>query len=43
MINSVPLARLSPEDATVWHAVVSASLAVDLPEEPRPTVEQIHA
>ncbi|MFC9337745.1 GNAT family N-acetyltransferase [Streptomyces sp. NPDC057020] len=43
MINIVPLTQVSTEDATAWHAVVSASLAADLPEEPRPTVEQIRA
>ncbi|MFD4321440.1 GNAT family N-acetyltransferase [Streptomyces sp. NPDC058548] len=43
MINTIPLTQVSTEDATAWHAVVSASLAADLPEEPRPTFEQIHA
>ncbi|MFF5917613.1 GNAT family N-acetyltransferase [Streptomyces flavochromogenes] len=43
MINVVPLAQVSPEDAAAWHAVVEASLAADLPEEQGPTFEQIHA
>ncbi|MFD0078806.1 GNAT family N-acetyltransferase [Streptomyces sp. NPDC127166] len=43
MISVVPLTRVSPEDAAAWHAVVAASLAGDLPEEPRPTVDQVHA
>ncbi|WP_328946746.1 GNAT family N-acetyltransferase [Streptomyces sp. NBC_00250] len=43
IITAVPLTQVSTEDATAWHAVVSASLAVDLPQEPQPTFEQIHA
>ncbi|MEU7701485.1 GNAT family N-acetyltransferase [Streptomyces sp. NPDC039028] len=43
MIDAVPLTQVSTEDATAWHAVVAASLAADLPEEPRPTFEQTHA
>lgn len=43
MISAVPLTHVSAEDAAAWHAVVAASLADDLPEEPRPTFEQVHA
>lgn len=43
MITAVRLTEVSTEDATAWHAVVAASLASDLPEEPRPTFEQVHA
>ncbi|MFF9065113.1 GNAT family N-acetyltransferase [Streptomyces sp. NPDC014891] len=43
MIDAVPLTQVSTEDATAWHAVVAASLAADLPEEPCPTFEQTHA
>ncbi|WP_329278882.1 GNAT family N-acetyltransferase [Streptomyces sp. NBC_00691] len=43
MFDAVPLTQVSTEDATAWHAVVSASLAADLPEEPLPTFEQTHA
>ncbi|MGW6565822.1 GNAT family N-acetyltransferase [Streptomyces sp. NPDC054975] len=43
MINTIPLTEVSTEDATAWHAVVAASLAHDLPEEPRPTFEQVHS
>ncbi|MFI1256440.1 GNAT family N-acetyltransferase [Streptomyces netropsis] len=43
MISAVPLTHVSTEDAAAWHAVVAASLASDLPEEPRPTFEQVHA
>lgn len=43
MITAVRLTEVSTEDATAWHAVVAASLANDLPEEPRPTFEQVHA
>ncbi|MBB4984696.1 GNAT family N-acetyltransferase [Streptomyces nymphaeiformis] len=43
MISIAPLTHVSPEAAAAWHTVVSASLAHDLPEEPRPTLDQIHA
>lgn len=43
MISAVPLTHVSTEDAAAWHAVVAASLAGDLPQEPRPTFEQVHA
>ncbi|MYS07452.1 GNAT family N-acetyltransferase [Streptomyces sp. SID6041] len=43
MIDAVPLTQVSTADATAWHAVVAASLAADLPEEPSPTFEQTHA
>ncbi|MFF5427763.1 MULTISPECIES: GNAT family N-acetyltransferase [unclassified Streptomyces] len=43
MIDIVPLSQVSTADATDWHTVVAASLAHDLPEEPLPTVEQVHA
>ncbi|MFD8981359.1 GNAT family N-acetyltransferase [Streptomyces sp. NPDC059564] len=43
MISAVPLTHVSTEDAAAWHAVVAASVAGDLPGEPRPTFEQIHA
>ncbi|MFE6712343.1 GNAT family N-acetyltransferase [Streptomyces sp. NPDC057695] len=42
-IDAVPLTQVSTADATAWHAVVAASLAADLPEEPCPTFEQTHA
>ncbi|GIG69232.1 GNAT family N-acetyltransferase [Phytomonospora endophytica] len=42
LMDLVPLSDVSAENAAAWHAVVTASLAHDLPAEPRPTVEQVH-
>ncbi|MFC9701407.1 GNAT family N-acetyltransferase [Streptomyces sp. NPDC056943] len=43
LITTIPLTQVSTEDAAAWHAVVAASLGSDLPAEPRPTFEQVHA
>ncbi|MFD7404230.1 GNAT family N-acetyltransferase [Streptomyces sp. NPDC059866] len=43
MIRIAPMSPVSAEKATAWHAVLVASLADDLPDEPRPTPEQVHA
>ncbi|MEU7511939.1 GNAT family N-acetyltransferase [Streptomyces sp. NPDC042898] len=43
LISTIPLTQVSTEDAAAWHAVVAASLGNDLPAEPRPTFEQVHA
>ncbi|MEU2238325.1 GNAT family N-acetyltransferase [Streptomyces sp. NPDC018338] len=43
LISTIPLTQVSTEDAAAWHAVVAASLGSDLPAEPRPTFEQVHA
>ncbi|MEJ3747428.1 GNAT family N-acetyltransferase [Actinomycetes bacterium KLBMP 9797] len=37
------MSRVSEENATAWQAIVAASLANDLPDEPRPTSQQVHA
>ncbi|WP_431914455.1 GNAT family N-acetyltransferase [Nonomuraea jabiensis] len=43
MIHIAPSSQVSAEQAASWHAVLAASLARDLPDEPRPTPEQVQA
>ncbi len=43
MTRIVPVSQVSAETAAAWHEIVAASLAYDLPDEPRPTVKQIEA
>lgn len=43
LVHVVPLHSVSVTDATVWHQVVTASMAHDLPGVPPPGPEQVHA
>ncbi|MFI8963056.1 GNAT family N-acetyltransferase [Streptomyces sp. NPDC053493] len=43
MLSVAPITHLSAEQAAAWHAVVVAALATDLPDEPLPTLQQVHA
>ncbi|MBY8846644.1 GNAT family N-acetyltransferase [Streptomyces sp. SP2-10] len=38
-----PLHRISVTDTAAWHQVISASMALDLPEVPPPAPGQVHA